>query len=79
MKPFRAGPVLGMVLMASACAVDAQDMTTSPDDLKHGILTRSPEIKLGKVDQDRLVVRRIDIVDDRGVIRATLALSLIHI
>ncbi len=75
MKPFRAGPVLGMVLMASACAVDAQDMTTSPDDLKHGILTRSPEIKLGKVDQDRLVVRRIDIVDDRGVIRATLAAS----
>lgn len=75
MRRFRLGPVLGMVLIVSGCVVRAQDNTTSPDDLKHGIVTRSPEIKVDKVDHDRLVVHRIDIVDDKGVIRATLAAS----
>jgi len=36
------------------------------------ILTRSPEVKLDKVDHDRLAVRRLDIVDEKGVIRMTL-------
>jgi len=36
------------------------------------VLTRSPETKLEKVDHDRLAVRRLDIVDEKGVIRMTL-------
>ena len=72
MKWFLGMPVIGIFLMTSACAAQAQDKATSPDDLKHGIVTRSPETRRDQVDQDRLVVHRIDIVDDKGVIRATL-------
>lgn len=37
------------------------------------IVTRSPETRAKKVDSERLTVRRLDLVDEKGVIRMTLA------
>jgi hypothetical protein len=37
---------------------------------------RNPEVRVSKVDHDALRVRRIDIVDEKGVIRMTIAASL---
>lgn len=54
-------------------AVLAQAQAASPDDAKRGIVTRTPQTRVDKVDHDRLVVRRIDVVDKEGVIRAVLA------
>lgn len=45
---------------------------TLAEDTDSRILTRTPETKLDKVDHDRLAVRRLDIVDEKGVIRMTL-------
>jgi hypothetical protein len=60
-------------LIAASHAARAEGPAPSADDLKHGIVTRSPEVKVDKVDHDRIAVHRIDVVDSKGVIRATLA------
>ncbi len=73
-----AAGLLGATLCTIAVQAQAQDApaasaTSAPDeDARHGILTRHPELRVGKVDQDRIVVHRLDVVDDHGVIRATL-------
>ena len=72
----RAARVAGCLLALCAIPVQAQGPSTSPEDARRGIVTRSPVVRVDKVDQDRLAVHRIDIVDDKGVIRATLGASL---
>jgi len=42
-------------------------------DTNKNILSRTPETKVDKVDHDRLAVRRLDIVDEKGVIRMVIA------
>jgi len=64
----------GLAISCAVCAlVLAQDTKTpTPGKYDRIILTRSPELKVGKVDHDRLAVRRLDIVDEKGTIRMTL-------
>ena len=76
MKSVRAVHLQGCLLALFALHAQAQGPAVSPEDAKRGIVTRSPEVRVDKVDQDRLVVRRIDLVDDKGVIRAILGASL---
>lgn len=45
----------------------------SPEQLEKLVATRTPETRVDKVDQERLVVRRIDVVDEQNVIRLSLA------
>jgi hypothetical protein len=62
-----------IAIQAHAQAAPAASAASAPvDDARRGILTRNPELRVSKVDQDRIAVHRIDIVDDHGVIRATL-------
>lgn len=60
-------------MLTHAALAQAQAQAPSPEDAKRGIVTRTPETRVAKVDHDRLVVRRIDVVDQQGVIRAVLA------
>ena len=41
--------------------------------LQKMVATRTPETRVDSVDQERLVVRRIDVVDEHNVIRLSLA------
>lgn len=51
----------------------ADESTQQPSDkLEKAILSRSPEVRVDKVDHHRLAVRRLDIVDEKGVIRLSL-------
>ncbi|HVV98058.1 MAG TPA: hypothetical protein VHC92_13035 [Rhodanobacteraceae bacterium] len=63
--------VCGIAVAVFALAKDAAQIPV--DKRRQGILTEKPETKVGKVDKDRLVVHRIDVVDDDGTIRLTLA------
>lgn len=66
------------VLLASFVAAGspafAQDEPARPslDQIKKLIVSTTPETRVDKVDHDRLVVRRLDVVDDDGVIRMSL-------
>ena len=62
-------------LFAGSCALALAEDTSAPaaSSLEKLILTRSPETKLEKIDHDRLAVRRLDIVDEKGTIRMSLA------
>lgn len=62
----------------SASPVLAQSEPATPkrpsvETLRSIIETMEPEVRVGAVDHDRLSVRRIDIVDEDGTIRMTLA------
>lgn len=70
--PVSTTPRLAAWLLAAA-TLSTHAQAPSADDARRGILTRSPQVKVDKVDHDRLAVHRIDIVDDQGVIRAILA------
>ena len=65
--------------LLSAAQVEApQDQTPQPrrpslEQLERIIDTRTPRIRIDQVDHDRIAVRRIDIVDEDGTIRMTLA------
>lgn len=61
----------GTIASGGACA-DAPKRP-SVEELSQALLTAKPETKVRKPDRERLVVRRLDIVDEQGVIRATLA------
>jgi hypothetical protein len=72
----RASLSLGAAVVFSMVsnAVAAQEASRpSLETLRRNILTQTPQTKVEKVDQERLVVRRIDVVDENGVIRMTLA------
>ncbi len=63
--------ILSLCIFSSfAYAQDKPAPTQSK--LETAILTRSPEVKLDKIDKDRLAVRRLDIVDEKGIIRMSL-------
>ena len=64
----------GLAVSCAVCAlVLAQDTKTqAPGKYDQMISSRSPELKVDKIDHDRLAVRRLDIVDEKGVIRMTL-------
>lgn len=65
---------LALVFSIVSAAVAAQEASRpSLEVLQRKIVTQTPQTKVEKVDQERLVVRRIDVVDDNGVIRMTLA------
>jgi hypothetical protein len=51
----------------------AQDAKVPIDKIKAAIVDRNPQTRLAKVDHERLAVRRLDVVDENGVIRMTLA------
>jgi hypothetical protein len=74
--------LLASSLLAAAPAGTAhspgQDQTPQPhrpslEQLERIIDTRAPQIRVDQVDHDRIAVRRIDIVDEDGTIRMTLA------
>jgi hypothetical protein len=56
-----------------ALAAAAQDAKVPIDKIKAAIVDRNPQTRLAKVDHERLAVRRLDVVDENGVIRMTLA------
>jgi hypothetical protein len=73
--PSRSSPDVACVLSllaCAACAPAAAEEPRAPSKLEQAILSRSPEVRVDKVDQERLAVRRLDIVDDKGVIRMSL-------
>lgn len=74
--PARSSPYMlfGLVGSCALCALAfAQDAKApTPGKYDRLILSRSPQIKVDKVDHDRLAVRRLDIVDEKGIIRMTL-------
>jgi hypothetical protein len=63
------------VIVAATLAVvaTAQEGKASLDKIKGMIADRNPQTRLAKVDHERLAVRRLDVVDENGVIRMTLA------
>ena len=76
--PSRFSPrVLGnlVVICCLPCVLATAQEAHAPtmSKFEQSIVTRTPELRVEKIDKDRLVVRRLDIVDDKGIIRATLA------
>jgi len=64
----------GLLVLSSAVVVSAsEEAQLQIEKLKQNILSRSPQTRVNKVDHERLTARRIDIVDENGVVRLTLA------
>lgn len=72
------------VILPAACALstlfapavsaqEAQPRRPSVETLERIIETRTPETRVAVTDEERITARRIDIVDEEGVIRMTLA------
>src|SRR5947207_14667072 len=66
------GLLIVMQTLAGSLLAD-EPKRPSIEELKRAVLTQKPETKVRKPDRERLIVRRLDIVDDEGVIRASLA------
>lgn len=64
---------LGLALIASPALAQDAPRRPSIEALEPLIQSRSPETRVETPDHDRITARRIDIVDDDGVIRMTLA------
>jgi len=64
------------VLVAASLAGTAAAQTVTYEQLEPWIVDRNPQTRVESVDHERLVVRRIDVVDDNGVIRAVLGGTL---
>lgn len=71
--------LLAAVLFAYPIAAPAQDAAPldprlpAIEGLQRAIVTREPETRVAAPDHDRITARRIDIVDEDGTIRMTLA------
>lgn len=64
----------GLLVLTSTVVLSASDQAQQRiEKLKQNILSRSPPTRVIKIDHERLTARRIDIVDENGVIRMTLA------
>jgi hypothetical protein len=68
-----AGLALAAASVAFTIAIAEEAKMIPVETLKKMIASDKPETKVAKVDQDRLVVHRVDVVDDDGTIRMTLA------
>lgn len=70
-----AAPLLIAGLLAVAPAVQAQEGAASEREQKilELVKDRDPEVRVDQIDMKRLRVRRIDVVDEDGVIRMTIA------
>lgn len=66
---------LTLTALAGSAAAQEADAPRRPsvETLERIIATRDPEIRIETPDHDRISARRIDIVDEDGVIRMTLA------
>ena len=70
--------LFGLAGVAMACAGPTLAQTADPqrpslETLEGIIETREPEVRVETPDHDRITARRIDIVDENGVIRMVLA------
>lgn len=66
--------VLTSMLALSAHASESQaPKRPSVEQLQKLIVSESPQTRVEKPDQERITARRIDIVDEKGVIRMTLS------
>lgn len=63
----------GLIVAAPALAQEAQTKKFDPLDL---VTNKNPQLHFDKVDSDRIVTRRIDLVGDDGVVRLTLGAPL---
>ena len=54
-------------------AEPASPKRPSVEQLQKVIVSRSPQTRVEAADSDRITARRIDIVDEKGVIRMTLS------
>lgn len=71
--PFRLA-LAGLCLAASAPAWAGDPPSAIPLEKLEGMIAdRTPQTRVEAVDQERLVVRRIDVVDENNVIRLSLA------
>lgn len=66
--------LVGVLIFGTQGVASAQTPTEA--ELMEHVVSRTPEVRLDNVDTERLVVRRIDVVDADGVIRMTLAGNL---
>ncbi len=75
MTPFRFSVLAVTLLFATqASAQDAAPpKRPSAEQLERLIVDRSPQTRVDTPDSERITARRIDIVDDKGVIRMTLS------
>lgn len=64
---------LSALLAPAASAQEVQPRRPSVETLERIIETRTPETRVAVTDEERITARRIDIVDEEGVIRMTLA------
>lgn len=64
---------LSALLAPAVSAQEAQPRRPSVETLERIIETRTPETRVAVTDEERITARRIDIVDEEGVIRMTLA------
>jgi hypothetical protein len=65
--------LLAAALPLTGAAAAEQPVRPTVEMLKRSIVSEAPQTRVAKVDQERLIVRRIDIVDEKGVIRMVLA------
>jgi hypothetical protein len=63
----------GLLILGLEGASAVEPKRPSLEVLQKSIVTRTPQTRVKKVDRERLTVRRVDIVDEAGVIRMTLA------
>lgn len=68
--------LVAIVLTSLLAAVAFAQTRPTIEQLRQFIVTQNPQVRAAHVDQDRLTVRRLDVVDQNGVIRLTLAGSL---
>jgi len=66
-------PLLAVLLALPVSAQDGTPERIPVDTLKRMIASESPQTRVDTVDHERLAVRRIDIVDENGTIRMSLA------
>src|SRR5690349_7980409 len=65
--------VVVSVLFFATAAVAEDASSSRTQSLKKSVQTMTPQTRVNKVDHERLAVRRIDVVDDKGVIRLVLS------
>jgi hypothetical protein len=70
---FRILAIGGVIAVSTLMGVtSAEDSRASIEAMKQLVVNWKPETKAVKIDQERLTVRRLDVVDESGTIRMTL-------